>query len=81
MEQEQIQKEQGYEGKIIRILSQDIEGKMKVYPGLIKIKGISWAMSNAICKKLDLDKNKKIGSLTSEEIKKISDFIKNPSIP
>jgi len=35
--EEQIQKpneEQKYEEKIIRILSKDIEGGMKIYPGL-----------------------------------------------
>ncbi|MEJ2267787.1 MAG: 30S ribosomal protein S13 [Nanoarchaeota archaeon] len=68
--------EQRYEEKIVRILSKDIEGKMKIYAGLTKIKGISWAVSNMICKKLGLDKNRKIGSLTKEEIEKIGDFIK-----
>lgn len=72
---------QKYEGKIIRILSQDIEGNMKVYPGLTKIKGISWSLANAICKKLKIDKDRKIGDLKNEEIKKISEFVKNPTIP
>jgi ribosomal protein S13 len=54
-----------YEGKIIRILSQDIEGMMNIYPGLTKIKGVSWSLSNAICKKLNIEKRKKIGELTS----------------
>jgi len=82
--EEQIQKpneEQKYEEKIIRILSKDIEGGMKIYPGLTKIKGISWSLSNAICKKLKIDKNRKIGSLGNEEIKNISEFIKNPKVP
>ncbi len=70
-----------YEEKIIRIASKDIEGKVKIYPGLTNIKGISWALSNAICEALNLDKNRKIGSLTKEEIAKISDFIKNSQIP
>lgn len=77
---EQIQT-QNYEGKIIRLLSKDIEGKMKIYPGLTKVKGISWSLSNAICKKLKIDKNRRIGSLTKEEIAKISEFIKNPEVP
>jgi small subunit ribosomal protein S13 len=38
-------------------------------------------MANAICKKLKMDKNRKIGSLTDAEVKKILDFIKNPEIP
>jgi len=35
-------KEEKNEEKLIRIMSKDIEGKMKIYPGLTKIKGISW---------------------------------------
>jgi len=54
---------------------------MKVYAGLTKIKGVSWSLSNSICKVLKIDKNKKIGSLTEEEIKEISNFIKNPKVP
>jgi small subunit ribosomal protein S13 len=69
------------EERIIRILSTDIEGKMKIFPGLTKIKGISWSFSNAICKILKIDKNRKIGSLNSEETKKILEFIKTPSVP
>ena len=74
-------KEEKDEEKLIRIMSKDIEGKMKIYPGLTKIKGISWGISNAVCKILGIDKNRKMGSLTEEEIKKISDFMKNPKIP
>ena len=69
------------EDRLIRILSKDIEGKMSVYSGLTKIKGVSWGISNATCKILDIDKRKKIGELTKEEIDKISEFLKNPKIP
>ena len=68
------------EERIVRILSTDIEGGIKIFPGLTKIKGISWAVSNAICKNLDMDKNRKIGSLTEADIKKISEFMKNPKM-
>lgn len=82
---EQIQKhrpeEKKYEEKLIRILSKDIEGGLKVYVGLTKIKGISWGLSNAICKSLNIDKYRKIGSLSKEEIDKINDFIKKPKMP
>ena len=67
--------------RVIRILSRDIEGGMKIYPGLTKIKGVSWTLSNAVCKMLKIDKNKKIGSLTDEEIAKITEFLKNPKVP
>ncbi len=73
--------EQKYEERVVRILSKDIEGNMTIYSGLTKIKGVSWSFSNAVCKVLNIDKNRKIGSLTDEEIKKIVDFIKNPKVP
>ncbi len=69
------------EERIVRIMSKDIEGAMTLYSGLTKIKGISWAMANAICKILKMDKKRKIGSLTEKEIEKISDFIKDPKLP
>ncbi|MBI2057156.1 30S ribosomal protein S13 [Candidatus Pacearchaeota archaeon] len=61
-------------GRIIRIMQKDIEGRMKLYPGLTKIKGISWSLSNAVCKKLGFDKNRKIESLSESEIKKLEEF-------
>ncbi len=66
---------------LVRILSKDIEGRMNIYVGLTKIKGVSWSLSNAVCKKLNFPKNKKVGTLTEQEIKKISDFLKNPDVP
>ena len=74
-------KEQNYKEKIVRILSKDIEGGMNIYPGLTKIKGVSWGLSNATCKILNIPKNKKVGLLSEEEIKKISEFLKNPKVP
>jgi len=73
--------EKSNEEKLVRILSKDIEGKMTLYSGLATIKGVSWALSNATCKKLGLDKKRKIGSLTPEEIKKITEFMKTPNLP
>jgi small subunit ribosomal protein S13 len=75
------QKVQNNEDKLIRIMSKDIEGKIKVYPGLTHIKGVSWTLSNAACKKLKIDKNRKIGNLKEEEIKKIEEFLKRPDLP
>lgn len=73
-------KEQKFsEEKLVRILAKDIEGGMHTYAGLTKIKGISWAMSNAICHILKLDKRKKIGDLTQQEIEKITDLVKKAS--
>jgi len=69
------------ENRVVRILSKDIEGKVQLYPGLTQIKGVSWTLSNAACQLLKIDKKKTIGTLTEEEIKKISEFLKNPDVP
>jgi len=69
------------EERMIRIFSQDIEGKMKVYAGLTKIKGVSWGLSNAVCKILKIDKKRTIGSLNKQEIAQISEFLKNLKVP
>ena len=64
---------------IIRIASVDIFGDKSVYNGLKKIKGVSFMFSNAICNYLDLDRNKKIGTLTEEEVKKIESLLQHPN--
>jgi small subunit ribosomal protein S13 len=74
-------KENQEEERIIRILSKDVPGNSKIYPGLARIKGVAWAFSNAICKVLKFNKNKQIKDLTEDEIKNIEDFIKNPKVP
>ncbi|MEM2956132.1 MAG: 30S ribosomal protein S13 [Candidatus Pacearchaeota archaeon] len=66
---------------LVRIFSTDIPGNFSVYHGLTKIKGISWAMSNAICNALKIDKQKKIAQLSDKDIEKITNFIHSPSIP
>jgi small subunit ribosomal protein S13 len=69
------------EERIVRILSKDIEGRNTVYHGLTQIRGISWSVSNAICKMLNIEKNKKIGSLTQGDVEKITEFIKANKLP
>ena len=66
---------------LIRILSTDIPTHKSVYSGLTLIKGISWSFSNAICKKLGIDKEKKIEELSEAERKKIEEFAQNPALP
>ncbi len=66
---------------LIRILGRDISGNKKLYPGLTKIKGVSWAVSKATCLKLGLDKDKRIGELSKAEIEKIEKFLQNADLP
>ncbi len=67
--------------RLVRIFSKDIEGNKNLYVGLTKIKGVSWAISNAICKKMNLDKSKKIGTLTNKEAEEITKFMGNMNLP
>lgn len=66
---------------LIRILSTDIPGTSSLYSGLTRIKGVSWAIANAACISLNMNKNKKIQDLSADEIAKISAFLKNPAVP
>jgi small subunit ribosomal protein S13 len=60
---------------LVRIFGYDIPGSRNLYTGLTRIKGISWAISNAICLKLKFPRSKKIGELTKPEIAKIEEFL------
>ena len=66
---------------LIRILTYDIPGNKRVIVGLTRVKGISWNIANAVCKKLNISPDKKISELSKEEIKKIEEYITNPVLP
>lgn len=76
---EQIQKTKPTAQKeafsIIRIMQTDIPGNKKIYTGLTYLKGVSWTISNAICKKLNIDPNKKVLELSQKEIADITEFL------
>jgi len=78
---EKLKQKSEQDFQLIRIAETDIPGNKSVYSGLTLIKGISWGFSNAVCKKLGIDKNKKISDMSKEEIKKIEEFVKNPELP
>ncbi len=65
--------------QIVRITNADIPGNKQLSLALTSINGIGHNFSYAVCNTLNLDKYKKVGTLSTEEIKKIEDVIKNPS--
>ncbi|HLD49403.1 MAG TPA: 30S ribosomal protein S13 [archaeon] len=67
--------------KMVRMLATDISGEMKLGRALRKIKGVSFMFSNAVCISAGIDKNKKIGDLGEEELKKIESLVKSPQMP
>ena len=93
MAAEQIQKTKPEEKKgrpevkqdyvtLVRIMQTDIPGNKNLLTGLTYIKGVSWSFSNAMCKILQLNPNKKISEMDEKEIEKITTFLKNPhSLP
>lgn len=60
---------------LVRILTCDIPGSKNIFVGLTRVKGVSWALSNAICLKLKIPRTKKVAELSKEDIKKIENFI------
>ena len=66
---------------LVRVLGRDIRGDIKIKSALTKINGISWAISNAVCKILELDREKKIQDFSKEELGEIENFMKSPELP
>jgi len=67
--------------QIIRILSTDINGNLQTSHALTKIHGVSFMLSNAVCKLADLNKSEKIGTLPQESLKKIESILKSEEVP
>jgi len=56
---------------IVRIMQTDIPGNKNVLTGLTYLKGVSWSISNALCRILKFNPNKKITELTPQEIESL----------
>jgi len=63
---------------ILRVLNTNVKGTDKVMYALTKIRGIGRRFANLICKKADIDLNKRAGELTEEEIEALKTIIANP---
>jgi small subunit ribosomal protein S13 len=64
---------------LVRIVNTDLEGNKQIAYALRKIKGVGFQFANLICSLSGIDKTKKVGYLSEEDIKKLDDVIKNPS--
>jgi small subunit ribosomal protein S18e len=63
---------------ILRVLNTNIEGKRKVMFAMTRITGIGRRFSNIICKKAEIDVERRAGTLSNEEIEKLVAIINNP---
>jgi small subunit ribosomal protein S13 len=69
---------------LVRIMNTDLDGNKPISYALLRIKGISFIFSNAICKVANLDMQKKTGTLSDDEVARLEDALGNPlkySIP
>ena len=65
--------------QIIRITGVDLNGYKPIYHQLTKIKGVGNSFAFMICNLIGLQKTKKAGELTDEEVKRIEKVISNPT--
>ncbi|CAN0900532.1 40S ribosomal protein S18 [Linum grandiflorum] len=63
---------------ILRVLNTNVDGKQKIMFALTSIKGIGRRFANIVCKKADVDMNKRAGELSSEELDKLMTVVANP---
>tara|TARA_Y100000310_G_scaffold313150_1_gene361149 strand:+ start:143 stop:592 length:450 start_codon:yes stop_codon:yes gene_type:complete len=65
----------------VRIAQVDCPGQKALVISLQKIKGIGDSFANAICQATGMDKQQKTGTLTKEQVEKLTNFIQNPDLP
>merc|ERR1712230_57675 len=63
---------------ILRVLNTNVDGRHKIPFALTSIKGVGRRFAFMVCKKAEVDLNKRAGELTNEEIDKIVAVIQNP---
>ncbi len=63
---------------LVRIAKTDLKGEKAIAYALKKIKGIGYSFANLACNLANVDKTKKAGLLTEEEISKLDNIIENP---
>ena len=64
---------------IVRLLNTNIDGKRKLPFALRMVKGLGIRFAYMICKKAGVDVERRAGTLTVEELEKISDVIADPA--
>ena len=63
----------------VRISNTDLDGNKSISNALIKIKGISFMFSNAICNVANVGRREKTGYLKDEQVSRIDEVIKDPA--
>ncbi|ORX35888.1 ribosomal protein S13 [Kockovaella imperatae] len=64
---------------ILRLLNTNVKGTGKIMFALTEIKGVGRRYANLVCKKADVDMNKRAGELNSDELERIVTIMQNPA--
>eukprot|EP00906_Rhabdomonas_costata_P008674 RCo012324 len=64
---------------ILRVLNTNIDGKRKVAYALRGIKGVGRRFAFVVCKKADIDLNRRAGTLSADEVSKLVAIMQNPT--
>ncbi|KAK8947924.1 40S ribosomal protein S18 [Platanthera guangdongensis] len=63
---------------ILRVLNANVDGRKKTMLSLTSITGIGRRWANIVCKKAEVDMNKRAGELTSAELENLMTIVANP---
>lgn len=63
---------------ILRVMNTNIDGQLKIMYAITSIKGVGRRYANVVCKKADIDLNKRAGELTEDEVEKLVTVMSNP---
>ncbi len=63
---------------IIRVANTDLDGKKQIYLALQKVKGVDFMFANALCKVAGIERERKAGTLSDKEEKRINEIIESP---
>ena len=63
----------------VRIANTDLDGNKPIIHALTSIKGISFMLSNAILNTAEIDKTKKAGYLSDDQVARIDEILKEPA--
>lgn len=63
---------------ILRILNTNVDGRQKIWIALTAIRGIGRRFSVLVCKKADIDINRRAGELSNEEVHKLVAIMSQP---
>lgn len=66
---------------IVRIAGADLPGGKQLVYALRKISGVGFLMANALCKSANIDRFKRAGDLSDQEIGSLNEVLNKPELP